>query len=284
MTFWLALLAACSFDDATPAYTGTIEVTEVEVAATLGGRLVEVLPHEGDALKVGDPVFRLDTTLLEAERTVRAASVEQAHAAREAASAQVRAADAQVATLQREVERVRKLQSSGVGTAQQLSQLSGQLDVARAQASAARELVAQAEAGIRQAEAAVAAADTHLQEGFVKAAVAGVVLSRNREPGEIVGPGTSVVTLGDLQHPRLRIYVPLLDVERLELGDTVRVKLDGVDEKSGRIERIAGEAEFAPREILTPDERVKRVFAVDIALEPGPGIHPGMPADAYLAQ
>jgi HlyD family secretion protein len=283
MTWMLLLLTACDFQEPAPAYTGTIEVTEVEVASTLGGRLVEVIPQEGEHVKLGDPVFRVDTSMLEADRSVRAAGIEQARAAHQAAEAQVRAANAQVAMLQRELERVQALKASGVGTAQQISQLSGQLDVARAQSAAAREMVAQATAGIHQAEAALEASDTRMREAIVTAALDGVVLSRNREPGEIIGPGTSVVTLGDLGHPRLRIYVPLLEVEQLELGDTVAVHFDG-GEANGRIERIGSEAEFTPREILTPDERVKRVFAVDIALQPGPGVHPGMPADATLAK
>ena len=48
------------------------------------------------------------------------------------------------------------------------------------------------------------------------------------------------------------------------------------------LEKVASEAEFTPRDILTPEERVKRVFAVDIALEAGPGLLPGVPAEAVL--
>ncbi len=278
---WLTLLA-CNFGGSTPTYTGTIEVTEVEVSSAIPGRLVEVLPHEGERVSAGDLVFRLDAVMLEAEREVRAAAIDQSEAGHQAANAQVRAANAQVAMLRRELERVKALEASGVGSAQQTSQLSGQLDVALAKAAAAREQVVQAEAAGRQAEAGLKAADTRLTETEVAAAVDGVVLSRNREPGEVVGPGMSVVTLGDLAHPRLRIYVALLEVEKLAIGDAVEVHLDGVD-ATGRVERIASEAEFTPREVLTPDERVKRVFAVDVGLDPGPGVHPGMPADAVLA-
>lgn len=275
------LLAGCGFDDSDQAYTGTIEVTEIEAATTIAGRLVEVLAQEGDAVSLGDPLFRVDATRYEAEVALREAGVAQAEAARQAAKAQVSAAWAQVATLKREHERIVALEGRGVATDQQRSQVEGQLNVARAQASAAQEMVEQAEAAGRQAEAGLAATQTALDETEIAAAMDAVVLSRNREPGEVVGPGVSVLTLGDLEHPRLRVYVPLVRVEQLSIGDPVRIELDA-GEASGTVARIASQAEFTPREILTPDERVKRVFAVDISVDPGPGVHPGMPAEAWI--
>lgn len=282
----LLLALGCGLGTHPDAYTGTIEVTEIEVAAAVPGRLTAVFPEEGDLVAAGDPVFTLDSALFEAERDLRRSGVAQAEAGAEAAKAQLRAAQAQVAFARRELERVQGLERAGVGTAQQISTLTGQLDVARAQASAARKQIDRAAAAGDQASAGLRAADKQLAEAAVPAVVGGVVLSRNREPGEVVAPGMSVVTLGDLSHPRLRIYAPLLQVEALALGDTVDVRLDARPDETvpGRVARISPRAEFTPRDILTPEERVKRVFAVDIALEPGPGIHPGLPAEAYLEE
>ncbi len=279
----LATLLACGLGGGTEAYTGTIEVTEVEAAATVAGRLVQVVPREGDAVHRGDLLFQVDPTRIEAEVALREAGLAEAEAAREAAEAQVRAARAQVRTLERELNRVVALAADGVATDQQRSQLEGQLQVARAQAAAARELVAQAAAAGDQARAGLDASRAALAETEVAAALDAVVLSRNREPGEVVGPGMSVLTLGDLERPRLRVYVPLVQAEALHLGDAAQIHLDAGQRAEGHVARIASEAEFTPRDILTPDERVKRVFAVDIDVVPGPGVHPGMPAEAVFA-
>ncbi|MBT3222063.1 MAG: HlyD family efflux transporter periplasmic adaptor subunit [Proteobacteria bacterium] len=279
-------LAGClSLSPEKAAYTGTIEVTEINVAAAIPGRLTEVRVEEGTSVQEGDVLFVLDSTIFEVERDLRGSGVDMAGAAVEAAQAKVRAADAQVSMLKRELDRVRSLEEAGVGTEQQSSTLAGQLEVAQAQAGAARKLVAQAKAGTEQAKAGLKAAETRLDEAQVAAMVSGVVLSRNREPGEVVAPGMSVVTLGDLAHPWLRVYVPLNHVEDLALGEAVEVRLDAHPEVPhvGKIKRIAAEAEFTPRDILTPDERVKRVFAVDIGLNVAPGLHPGMPAEAFFA-
>lgn len=280
---FLFLVACDGLRGGTAAYTGTIEATEIEVASTVAGRLMEVAPREGDRVSPGDAIFTLDAAPYAAERDLRAAAVTYADASIAAASAQVRAADAQVATLEREAARTGRMEDAGVGSNAQRSQLEGQLAVARAQASAARQVVAQAQAGKAQAEAALAAATQRFDETRATATVGGVVLTRNREPGEVVAPGASVVTIGDLDHPRLRIYVPLQVVETLQVGAAAEVRIDAHDEPfPATVAHISSEAEFTPRDILTPEERVKRVFAVDLALAPAPGLLPGVPAEAEL--
>jgi HlyD family secretion protein len=283
---FVALLACAGGDQRPDTYTGTIEVTEVEVAPLLPGRLEAIAVERGDRVESGQLLFELDTSMTELERAVREGQVTQAQAAIETTQAQARAAYAQVSTLDRELTRMRNLEAAGAGTNQQVSTLSGQLQGAQAQSAAARKGIAQAEAVKSQAEAGLALVDKKLEESSGYAPVSGVVLSRNREPGEVLAAGMSVVTLGDLAHPKLRVYVPLLVVERISIGGTVSVYLDAdpSNARTGTIDWISAQAEFTPRDILTPEERVKQVFAVDIALEPGPGIHPGIPADAVFAE
>jgi HlyD family secretion protein len=280
--FVLSFLACSRFQSAPDAYTGTVEVTEIEVSAAVAGRIQEIKFDEGQQVNAGDLVFVLDVTTLEIQRDLAAAGLETAKAAVESAKTQIKTAEAGVGALDRETERLKKMEAAGVGSTQQRSSLEGQRDVARAQRDSARQLVAQVTAAMGQAEAALKAAERALKEAQVHAAISGVVLSRNREPGEVVAPGSSVLTLGDLAHPRLRVYVPLETVEKLRVGSPAKVYIDAKPDApvDGKIERIATEAEFTPRNILTPEERVKRVFAVDIAVAPGAGLHPGIPAEA----
>ncbi len=280
--FVLSQLACSRFESKPEGYTGTVEVTEMEVASSVAGRIERIAFDEGQAVNAGDLVFVLDVTTLEIQRDLAAAALETAKAAVESAKSQIKTAGAGVSALDRETERLKKMEEAGVGSAQQHSSLQGQRDVARAQRESADRLVNQALAGQGQAEAALRSAERALQEAQVHAAISGVVLSRNREPGEVVGPGASVITLGDLAHPRLRVYVPLETVETLQVGGAAKVFIDAKPDEpfQGTIDRIASEAEFTPRDILTPEERVKRVFAVDIALQPAQGILPGIPAEA----
>ncbi len=284
--FLIALLACAGGEQRPDTYTGTVEVTEVEVAPVLSGRLTSIAVERGDSIEVGQLLFELDPSMIELERVVREGQINQAQAAIETTQAQARAAGAQVSTLDRELTRMRNLEAAGAGTAQTVSTLSGQLQGAQAQSGAARKGIAQAEAVKSQAEAALALVDKKLEETSGYAPISGVVLSRNREPGEVLGAGMSVITIGDLAHPKLRVYVPLKVVESISVGGSVAVYIDVDTEnaRAGTIDWISSKAEFTPRDILTPEERVKQVFAVDIAIEPGVGIHPGIPADAVFGE
>ncbi|MBN2800480.1 MAG: HlyD family efflux transporter periplasmic adaptor subunit [Deltaproteobacteria bacterium] len=286
MTPLLPLLLACQLGAQAPVYSGTVEVTEVHVSAVVAGRIQEVSVREGDAVEAGSPLFSVDTALLDAQLALRQQQIAQAEAAVAAAKAQLGAASEQVRVLQRESERMNALQAAGVGTAQAASTLDGQLRVARAQRLAAEQLIAQAEAGLGQATAGHDAARIQLEEASVSAPLAGVVLSRDREPGEVIAPGMSVITLGDMAHPRLRVYLPLVQLERVSLGQQVQVRLDAAPDApiTGTITWVSPRSEFTPRDILTPDERVKRVFAVDVSLPPSPGLHPGVPAEALFPE
>ena len=278
----LSLFACSRFESKPEGYTGTVEVTEIEVSSSVAGRIANIAFQEGQSVNAGDLVFVLDVTTLEIQRDLAAAALETAKATVEAARSQTKTAGAGVSALDRETERLRKMEEAGVGSEQQHSSLQGQRDVARAQRASADQVVLQATAALGQAEAALRSAERALQEAQVHATISGVVISRNREPGEVVGPGASVITLGDLAHPRLRVYVPLEMVETLKVGAPAKVFIDAKPDQpyQGTIDRIATVAEFTPRDILTPEERVKRVFAVDIALQPADGIHPGIPAEA----
>lgn len=277
-----ALLGCGETGEKTSSYAGTIEVTEVDVASLLPGRLSELTVDRGAAVKKGERLFTLETEKAAMEADLRRAGVAQALAAIDTARAQLRAADAQVKTLKKELRRTVALVDRGAATDQQLNQVSGQLAVAQAQSAALREAIAQAEAVKGQAESGLALAQYQVEQSSTISPLDGVVLSRNREPGEVVAAGMSVVTIGDLAHPRLRIYVPLLAMERIAVGTAAEVRLDAFPDQvyAGRVEWISSEAEFTPREILTPEERVKQVFAVEIALEPARGLNPGVPAEA----
>lgn len=119
----------------------------------------------------------------------------------------------------------------------------------------------------------------------LRAPVAGVVLVRQAERGEVVAAGTPVVTIGDLDHIWLRAYVSETDLGRIHWGQQVRVTTDTFPGKSyqGRISFISSEAEFTPKSVQTEKERVTLVYRIKIDLEnSNHELKPGMPADAVI--
>ncbi|MDW8355118.1 MAG: efflux RND transporter periplasmic adaptor subunit [Bryobacterales bacterium] len=176
------------------------------------------------------------------------------------------------------------------------------LEQARAQAARARAALRLAEAGRielrrRQQEVALRRADiarAHAQLALIEAQlrdtealspVDGVVLVTSAEPGETVAAGTTVLTIGDLERPWLRGYIGERDLGRVKLGQRVRVTTDSYPGKVywGRVSFIAAQAEFTPKEIQTPEERVKLVYRIKVDLpNPRHELKSNMPADAEI--
>ncbi|HOQ87565.1 MAG TPA: efflux RND transporter periplasmic adaptor subunit [Phycisphaerae bacterium] len=148
-----------------------------------------------------------------------------------------------------------------------------------------QEVVDQARARLQQAEQALAIAQTRLTYTTLTSPVSGLVLSENVEAGEYVAAGTPIVTVADLNNIWLRAYINETDLGRVKVGQAVRVTTDTYPGKvyEGRISFIASEAEFTPKNVQTPKERVKLVYRVKITVaNPNMELKPGMPADAEI--
>jgi multidrug resistance efflux pump len=117
---------------------------------------------------------------------------------------------------------------------------------------------------------------------MIHAPIAGVVLDRSIEPGEVVAAGTPLITLIDPTDLTVTVYVPEDRYGLLKLGQTYPVTVDSFPGEvfTGTVMHIADEAEFTPRNVQTTDSRKNTVFAIKLDLPPSEGkLKPGMPAD-----
>jgi HlyD family secretion protein len=176
------------------------------------------------------------------------------------------------------------------------------IDVARAQVEQARASLKLSEAArlelkrreqeletrhaqIGQARAQLAITETQIDDAVVLSPINGVVLVKSAEIGEILAPGTTVATIGELDKPWLRGYINETDLGRLQLGAKVKVTTDSTPGKVfwGRVSFISSEAEFTPKQIQTQEERVKLVYRIKIEIDnPQHELKLNMPADAEI--
>jgi HlyD family secretion protein len=289
------------------AVSGHIEATEVRVSAEVGGVLLELAPREGDRVERGQLLARIDdeeTRLAldtaRAERASAAAELRLRRAGARAeeiaeARARLEQARAEEAGAQRELVRMQGLLASGSGTEQSRDAARTRQEAAASGRDAAAERLRRLEAGSRPEEidaarARVAAADARiaqlekrLADAQLESPVAGILSERLAEPGELVGPGTGLAVLIELDRPWLTVYVAEPELGRIRLGQSVEVVTDGGERRQGRLSFISSKAEFTPKNVQTRDERVKLVYKVEVELENADGLFkPGMPAEARL--
>ncbi|MGA2878699.1 MAG: efflux RND transporter periplasmic adaptor subunit [Bryobacteraceae bacterium] len=140
-------------------------------------------------------------------------------------------------------------------------------------------------ADVSRARAQVAITDTQINDTVVSAPIDGVVLVKSAEVGEVLAAGTTVVTIGDIDHPWLRAYINETDLGRVKYGGPATLTTDSFPGKSypGRISFIASEAEFTPKQIQTHEERVKLVYRIKIDVDNrSHDLKSNMPVDAEI--
>jgi HlyD family secretion protein len=148
-----------------------------------------------------------------------------------------------------------------------------------------REDIDDARSQVEQARANLKLIETQLGYTVLTSPLSGVVLVKSSEVGEVVNPGTSVLTIGDIENVWLRAYVPETELGRIKWGQEVLVTTDLQPKKEykGRISFISSQAEFTPKQIQTEKERVTLVYRIKVDLpNRDRELKPGMPADGRI--
>ena len=137
-----------------------------------------------------------------------------------------------------------------------------------------------------QANAQLAEANSILDDLTIIAPSDGTLTARYADLGEVVNSGSPLFELVDLNRLYLEVFIPEKEIGKVRLGLSARIYTDAFPDQPfpAHVRYIASRAEFTPKEIQTPDERVKLVYAVRLYLENNPEhrLTPGLPADAII--
>ncbi|MBS1818019.1 MAG: HlyD family efflux transporter periplasmic adaptor subunit [Acidobacteria bacterium] len=302
--------------------SGQVDATEVQVASTVAGRLIERKVSEGTHVDKGAVVAVLDTAdtelalnraradVAQAEAQLRLLQagarpedVRQSEAQLGAARADVPPAEAELASAELDVQRFEQLLAANSGSRKQRDDAVARRDVARERVQAARERIRVAEQGLARvragarreevdaararvdaAAAQVATLQKSLSDATIVAPVSGVVTTTVADEGELIQPRAPILVITDLDHPWANVYVDEPYVPRLRVGDTVTVFTDaGGPGVPGRISYISERAEFTPRNVQTAEDRSKLVYRIKVALDNANGtFKSGMPVEAEI--
>lgn len=286
-----AILTLASCDADTPAALGTLEWDRVTLPSPVAEKIVRVDVREGQQVAAGAPLLQLELTrtqsqlaaataqatqsreaLAELRAGPRIEAIAQARASLAAAQAQVRDADAYYARLQ-PLGHQRLVAASEVDRARAASQ-SAQAQVRVAQAALLElergtriEQVAQGEAAVASADAQARVQAVTLEKLSITAPRAGRIDSLPYKLGDQAPVGASLAVMLVGEAPYARVYLPQAFRNRLKVGDTVQVRLDGQEKAyAGRVRMIRSEPSFTPYFALTGQDAARLSYLAEISL------------------
>lgn len=309
---WKALFATRPTANVIPV-SGRIEGDDSALASTIGGRVITVTVREGATVRKGDVIARLEEPQIGARVTQARASVLAARAHVQAAQDQIAVLDTQVAAAQANLAQSRasydlaafnkqsdvSLYSTGDVSEQKArtsisaaAQAASAIDGRAAEVAGFERQIQQQQATIdgaiadmRQAQGQLAEARANRSDLVVRAPFSGTVITRAVEPGEVIAPGTPVVTLLNLDRVYLRGFVPEGQIGDVKVGQVAHIYLDSNPNQpiDAYVLRIDPQAAFTPENTYFQSDRVQEVFGVELGLRSGFGFaKPGMPADGEI--
>ncbi len=289
--------------------SGVIEAVKIEIRSQSQGLVDEVPAREGQKVAAGDLLCRINVDKLriqmdQADAAISAAESRLALARRgtkkeliAVAKSQVDLAAEQLATAKHDQERMAKLLGEEAVSASQKEKADLALKAAEEHLESAQESYRLALRGMEKEEIAMAEADLKnmraqrrlleksIADAEVRAPGPGTIEVRHVEAGELVGPGSALFTLIDLGRTYVKAYVPEGEIGRIKLGGAIEAVSDSFPGRTfaGSISLISDEAEFAPKNIQTKEERLKLVYMVKADVPNADGsLKPGMPVDVSI--
>lgn len=253
---------------------GSFEATEVVVSAEAAGRILWFDAEEGTAVEPGVRIGQIDILQLDLQRRQLEAQQAALLASRPDIRAQAAALREQIAKQERELTRVQNLLRDGAATTKQRDDIEAQIRILQSQLSAALSSLDKSTVTIdgnaAVVEAQIAALDDRITRCRIASPIAGVVLTKYAEAGELAAVGKPLLKVADLEHLYLRAYFTSEQLAAIRVGDAVTVTADfGGDQRydyEGRITWISPESEFTPKTIQTRDSRANLVYAAKIAV------------------
>jgi HlyD family secretion protein len=182
-------------------------------------------------------------------------------------------------------ERNQALFRQGVLSKQQFDRSESSLKEAEGELRGTEALLAASQSEAAAAQALRTEAEAALSEMRIIAPITGTIVTKAMEEGELALPGRTLVTLVDLTRPYLRVYLPEREIGKVKLGDPARVYVDSFPGRpfEAEVTEVAQKAEFTPKDVHMPDERVTLVYGVKLQIKNPQGLlKPGMPADALI--
>ncbi|HOZ67931.1 MAG TPA: HlyD family efflux transporter periplasmic adaptor subunit [Chitinophagaceae bacterium] len=285
----ISVLTACKNGNGNADASGTFEANEVIVSAESSGKLTSFTVEEGQLIAKDSVVGTVDATNISLQKEQVESSIQALGEKTVDVSPQVKLLEDQLAVQQSQLNnllheqgRIQNLLKQDAATGKQLDDINAQVDVAKRSMNVTRQQIQVQQNNVatqnrsilsegKPLQKRVAQLEDQLKKTTIMNPVAGTVLTKYAEQGEITSTGKALYKIADLSTITLRAYITGTQLSQVKLGQSVKVLVDDGAKKykeySGTISWVSDKAEFTPKTIQTKDERANLVYATKIKVK-----------------
>ena len=269
---------------------GRLEADEIDIDTKYAARIAEMFADEGDMVKAGQVVARMDTRDIEASLKKSEAQVRQAQKAVDEANANVAQQTSILLLAKQQMDRAAYLVEKGAQTKEVLDQRKQLLDGADAALKAAEARVTEAEHALKAATHDVELYTVQIADNTLSAPTDGRIQYRLARIGEVLPAGGKVFAMLDISYVYMDVYLPTEAAGKVKFGADSRIVLDAYPKIAipAKVSFIATQAQFTPKTVETQNERDKLMFRIRMRIDPerlrarGDRVRSGLPGVAYV--
>jgi HlyD family secretion protein len=269
---------------------GRVDAEEIDIDTKFPGRVLELLVEEGDMVKEGQIIARMDTRDLEVGTKRDEALVRQNEHAVDEAQANVGQLQTQLTLAQQQLNRTSALLKKGFATHELYDQRVQIFNGTKQSLAAAKAHLVETTHALDASRHNVQLDKVNVADNTLVAPRAGRLQYRIAEPGEVLPAGGKVFTMLDIGDVYMNIYLPTLDAGRVKIGADARILLDAYPDIPirAKVTFLAAQAQFTPKAVETKSERDKLMFRVkvridsDILTKYAESLRTGLPGNAYV--
>jgi HlyD family secretion protein len=269
---------------------GRLEADEINIDTKYAARIAEMLADQGDLVKAGQVLARMDTRDLQASLKRSQSQAEQAQRAVDEANANLAQYESQVLLAQQEFDRAAYLVQKGFQTKETLDQRQQQLNGATALLSAGKARVTQLERALDAASHDVELYTVQIDDNTLTAPRDGRIEHRIANIGEVLPTGGHVFAMLDTANVYMDIYLPTEQAGKVRFGADARIVLDAYPNVAipAKVTFIATQAQFTPKTVETQSERDKLMFRIRVRIDPqllrtrADRVRSGLPGVGYV--
>ena len=247
---------------------GRLEAELVDIVAKEPLRVEKIFVNEGDLVRTGQVLVKLNTETLDAEMVEAKKNVSAVQEQVAIAKSAIQRNSSEIGLAQIEAERSRKLLKQGAGSQREYDIRRKNLETTTASLGEGEARLQAAEEDVKVAQAKVITIQTRINDATLISPVNGRVLYRLSEPGEVLAAGGKALTIVDLGDVYMEIFLPSNQAAALKLGSEGIITIDYLPEWAipAIVSFVSPEAQFTPKQVETKSEREMLMFRVKLQI------------------